>query len=304
MKTTSSTRSPYLDQRREAPDGTSVNRTHVFEVTAILSSVLVGLLVAGSALGLLVGGLYRDPAPVAAMFRGYDLVALTIIAPLLAVTSLPFLRGSARAELVRTGMLAYAVYHSAVYVFGTEFNAIFLIHVATFSLSVLALSLTLARMDVAEIARRFADRTPARAIGGVLLFLAATLAVVWSVPALRFAVTGELPQEGSELIVPLVITHLGWALDLSLLVPAYVIAGVLLYQRAPWGFVLATVVLIAGVLQQVDYMAALVFQAAARIPGASGFDPIEPFIAAIYLVGAAVMLARVRGTGRTALATQ
>jgi hypothetical protein len=296
MKTTSSIQSPSLDQRREAPDGSSVDRLHVFEVTAILSSVLAGLLALGSAAGLLVGSLYRDPASVAAMFRGYDLVALTIIAPVLAVTLLPVLRGSSRARLVRTGLLAYTVYHSAVYVFGTEFNAIFLIHVATFSLSVLALSLTLARIDVAEIARRFADRTPARAIGGVLLFLAATLAAFWSVPALRFAVTGELPQEGSKLIVPLEITHLGWALDLSLLVPVSVIAGVLLYRRAPWGFVLATVVLIAGALQQVDYMAALVFQAAAKIPGASGFDPIEPFITAIYAIGAAVMLTRVRGT--------
>ena len=158
--------------------------------------------------------------------------------------------------------------------------------------------MTLAGMDVSEIASRFADRTPARSIGGILLILAATLAVFWSVPALRFAVTGELPREGSMLIVPLEITHLGWALDLSLLVPAYVIAGVLLYRRVPWGFVLATAVLIAGVLQQVDYMAAPVSQASANIPGASGYDPIEPFITAIYLVGATVMLTRIPGGAR------
>jgi hypothetical protein len=56
------------------------------------------------------------------------------------------------------------------------------------------------------------------------------------------------------------------------------------------------VVLIAGVLQQVAYMMALVLQATAGIPGASGYDPIEPFITATYLAGATVMLKRVRDT--------
>jgi hypothetical protein len=278
---------------QSAPSIERASREH--DAAWVASALLVGVLVAGSVAGLLIDGLYRDPAAVVAMFRGYDLVALTIIAPLLAVTLLPALRRSARAELVRTGLLAYVTYHSALYVFGTEFNDIFLIHVAMFSLSVIALCLALGRMDVPEIAHRFALRTPVRFIGGILLFLAATLAVFWSAPSLRFAVTGELPEEGSQLIVPIDMTHLGWVLDLSLLVPAYALAGILLWRRASWGYVLATVVLIAGVLQQVDYMVALVFQATANIPGASGYDPIEPFITAIYLVGATVMLTRVRG---------
>jgi hypothetical protein len=101
--------------------------------------------------------------------------------------------------------------------------------------------------------------------------------------------------EGSELIVPTATTHLGWVLDLSLLVPAYALAGILLWRRSAWGYVLATVVLIGGLMQQVDYMAALAFQANANIPGASGFDPFEPVIASLYLIGIVVLLARVRG---------
>lgn len=58
---------------------------------------------------------------------------------------------------------------------------------------------------------------------------------------------------------------------------------------------LATVVLTAGLLQQVDYMTALLFQANAGIPGASGFDALEPVIATLYLIGAVVLLASVRG---------
>ena len=263
----------------------------------ILSGLLAILLATGSAVGLFVSDLYRDPAPVAAMFRGYDLTALVIITPLLAVTLLPALRRSARARLVWAGALGYSVYHSAIYVFGAEFNAIFLIHVAVFSLSVFALGLALANLDVVGIARRFAERTPARLVGGILLFLAVILALFWAGPSIRFAFTGELPTEGSKLIAPIAMTHLGWVLDLSLLVPAYAMAGFLLWRRAAWGYALATIVLVAGLVQQIEYMTALVFQANADIPGASAFDPFEPVIATLYLVGAVALLARIRGNG-------
>jgi hypothetical protein len=261
----------------------------------VLSAILVGLLATASGVGLLADDLYQDPAPVVAMLRGYDLVALLIIAPLLVVILLPALRGSARAQLLWTGGLAYAVYHSALYVFGTKFNDIFLVHVAVFSLSVFAFGLAIANLDVPGIAGRFGNRTPARSIASILLLLAATLAVFWIVPSIRFALTGEIPVESSELIVPTATTHLGWVLDLSLLVPAYGLAGILLWRRAAWGYVLATVVLIGGFVQQIDYMTAVAFQANANIPGASGFDPFEPVIVGLYLIGAGVLLARVQG---------
>jgi hypothetical protein len=126
----------------------------------VLSAILIGLLAAASGVGLFVDGLYQDPAPVAAMFRGYDLIALIIIAPLLAVTLLPALRRSVRAQLLWTGGLAYAVYHSALYVFGTEFNDIFLLHVAVFSLSVFAFGLAIANLDVPGMARSSATGRP------------------------------------------------------------------------------------------------------------------------------------------------
>ena len=295
MAVTLSNQARLEDPPNEGRDGASVvPGSRGLRAARGLSTILVGLLAAGSAAGLFVDGLYRERESVAAMFRGYDLIALAIIAPTLAVALLPILRRSPRTQLLWTGLLAYLVYHSAMYVFGTRFNDLFLVHVAVFSLSVFVLGLALANLDVRGIARNFSDRTPVRLIGGILLFLAATLAAFWGAPALRFVFTDELPTEGSELIVPIAITHLGWVMDLSLLVPAYAVAGILLWRRAAWGYVLATVVLIAGVLQQVEYMAALVFQANAHVPGATGYDPVEPFITTIYLIGAVVMLTRLR----------
>jgi hypothetical protein len=69
-------------------------------VAQALSRVDAILLGGAAAAGLLVDHLYRDPPSVAAMFRGYDLVALAIIAPSIAVALMPRFRRSPRTRLV------------------------------------------------------------------------------------------------------------------------------------------------------------------------------------------------------------
>ncbi|HXV94288.1 MAG TPA: hypothetical protein VD813_13370 [Pseudonocardia sp.] len=253
----------------------------------VLSAIIVVLMVAASAAGLWVDGLYQDDAPVAAMFRGYDLVTLVIAAPLLALTLLPALRGSVRAQLLWAGMLAYAAYDYALYVFGTAFNDVLLLHVALFSLSVFAFGLALANLDAAGIAARFAPRTPVRTISVVLLVVGLALGGIWVFQALRFAVSGEAPTE-TLLVLPPANTHLAYVLDLALLVPGYVLAAVLLWRRAPWGYVLAGVLLPFSVVYQLNYMTALAFQADAGV-SATAFDVQEvPIVAA--LAAATVLL--------------
>jgi hypothetical protein len=90
------------------------------------------------------------------------------------------------------------------------------------------------------------------------------------------------------------LTHLAYALDLAILVPSYAIAAVLLWRRAAWGHLLATVLLVAGVGHQLGYMVALVFQTRAQITGATASDPVEPFILALYVVALALLVAAIR----------
>lgn len=56
----------------------------------------------------------------------------------------------------------------------------------------------------------------------------------------------------------------------------------------------APVALVSGTVHQLSYVAGLVFQANASIAGSTAFDPQEPFVLAVFLVGAAAMLASVR----------
>src|SRR5690606_34603514 len=110
--------------------------------------------------------------------------------------------------------------------------------------------------------------------------------------------TGDVPA-GSQLVETDTIVHLGMALDLSLLVPLYAAAAVLLWRRVAWGYLLATVALVAGLLHQLSYIVAMPFQVAAEIPAAVSYDPAEPVIVLCYLVGTALLL---RGVRRTATA--
>jgi hypothetical protein len=165
-------------------------------------------------------------------------VTLVVAVPALGTALLAVWRGSVRAQLVWVGMLAAFVYTYAYYLFGAAFNDAFLLHVAVFSSSLFALVFAVSTLDVADIGRRFGPRTPARWIGGLLAVLAVDLGTMWVFYSLRFAVTGDIPA-GSALVETDTIVHLGYALDLALLVPAYALAAVLLWRRAAWGFVLS-----------------------------------------------------------------
>jgi hypothetical protein len=254
-----------------------------------LTWLVATLALAASVAGLLIDGIYTGPAATAQMFRGYDVVTAVVVVPSLAVASLLARRGSVPAQLVTTSLLAYLVYTYAYYLFGTGFNDLFLLHAAIFATGVCALVLTVTTIDPASVAERFGARTRVRPIAVILGALAVALGGMWAYFAVDNAVTGDVPA-GSRLVETDTLVRLGMALDLTLLVPLYAVAAVLLWRREPWGYVLAAVAVFAGLLHQVTYLVAMPVQAAADIPGAVAYDPGEPVIVLLYVVAAALLL--------------
>jgi hypothetical protein len=261
----------------------------------LLSALVAVLTLAAGAAGLWIHGLYHDAAWASAAFRGGDLVGL-LVAPGLAVALLLAVRGSRRAQLVWVGLLAYSVYNYAFYVFGGTFNDVFLLHVALFSLSVFALALALGNLDVAGIGKRFGARAPARWISAYLLLMAVALGGMWSFYSLRFAVTGRLPDD----VLPPSGMHLVYTLDLGLLVPSFALAAVLLWRRTAWGYLLGTAMSVYGLAYQLNFMAAMKFQADAHVAGASAFDPLVALLAVGFLAAAVLLLVDLRSEERKA----
>ena len=152
----------------------------------------------------------------------------------------------------------------------------------------MALALTLRSLPGAHLASRAADarvRLPA----AVLALLALSLGGLWVSACLAYALDGTLPA-GSSLVESDTVVHLGIVLDLTVLVPLYLAAAVLLGRRHAWGFALAAVSLVAGTLHQVSYVVALLFQYAADVPGSVAVDPVEPVILLLYAVATVVLL--------------
>ena len=239
-----------------------------------LSGAIAVLMVVASAAGLLVDGLYRDGPWAREALRGGDVTTIAVAVPILVASMLLARRGSRAAQAVWLGALAYSLYNYAYYVFGAVFNDIFVLHIALFSLSIATLVLAVANIDVAAIAARFRDVRGARLIGGFLAVVGTVLGGLWLFLAIRFAVTGELMAD-----LPADGIHLVFAIDTSLLVPALVIAGVLLWRRTARGFVFGTAMAVMGAVYQVNLLMAGLFQANADVPGTKAF-PLEGIVLA------------------------
>ena len=256
-----------------------------------MSWVIAGLMIAASLAGLLVDGLYKEGEWARQALRGGDLVTLVLVAPLLIAALVLARRGSHRAQVVWMGALAYSLYNYAYYAFGATFNDAFLLHIALFSLSVFAIACALPNLPVSRIAAQLRTERAARWVGGLLVVVGSLQGLLWIFVVIRNAFTGEVIHN-----IPVNGQHLVFALDLGLLVPSLIVAGVLLFRRAAMGFLLGGAMAVMGAAYQLNMMAGGVFQADAHVAGVKAFAPESIFLAATFLIASVVLLRGRRST--------
>ena len=236
----------------------------------VLSSIVAIASLVASIAGLTIQGLYQDDTGWAtAALRGGDLVTLIVAVPILLAAMARANRGSARARLVWIGALAYTLYNFAFYAFGAAFNDIFLVHVIAFSSSIFALIVTLMSVDASAIAAGYRIGAPVRAVAGLLVLVGVVFAILWSTFSISYAVSGQISLGAA----PLEGMHTVFAIDLSLMVPAMALAGLLLWRRRPWGFVMGGAMSVFGAIYQLNLAAAGWFQADAGVENVRRIDP-------------------------------
>jgi hypothetical protein len=108
--------------------------------------------------------------------------------------------------------------------------------------SVATLILALPQIDVADVASSFRPKTPVRIVGGYLAFVASGLSFVWMGTWAAYVFAGRPTPIGPEAF------KLVAALDITIIVPALALGGVLLWRRNAWDYVVATIVGIQGSL--------------------------------------------------------
>ncbi|HKJ93303.1 MAG TPA: hypothetical protein VJ957_09045, partial [Longimicrobiales bacterium] len=99
------------------------------------SAVILVLAGGASLAGLLVPGLYRDPAVLRPQLYGQDVVTLFVGLPLLLAGMAGLARSSLRRRVLWLGALGYLIYTYATYAFGAVWNPLFLAYAALLGLS-------------------------------------------------------------------------------------------------------------------------------------------------------------------------
>ena len=270
---------PEVAERKAAPFAGPLR------IAYLLSGLIAALMIAASLAGLLLDGLYRDGAWAREALRGGDLTTLVLAAPTLLWALVRSAQGSRKAQAIWIGALAYSIYNYAYYAFGAAFNDVFVLHIALLGLSIWAFAIALTSIDLGAISRTFVLGRSTRWVAGFLALVGLILGGLWVVLALRYAITGQLmadiPEDG---------VHLVFAIDLSLLVPALVVAGVLLWRRTSFGIVFGVAMIVLGALYQINLLVAGLFQAAADVPGVTAFPIDGVIVAAGFVVSLFVVL--------------
>jgi hypothetical protein len=195
--------------------------------------------------GTLWPGTLHGTAAMNGSAKGTALVVLVVAVPLLVVAWVRAVQGSLKARAVWLGAVAYLLYNAVMFCFATPFNRMFLAYVALLGLAVATLAAGLALTPYARVDGR---GVPARAVSAYLWLIVALNTALWLstvVPALSEDPPPEF-LDGSGLI-----TFPTFVQDLAFWLPAMALVGYGVWQRRPWGFVLATAGLVFWLVEAV-----------------------------------------------------
>lgn len=202
-------------------------------------------------------GLYRyDSMLVATAFKVGDAVTLLLAIPALLWGAWRYGRGSLKGGLVLTGALAYLLYNYTSMTFGAAYNPLFLVYIALFSLSLFAFILAFTSIDPAALRAHLAPNAPRRAVGVFQIVAGVILMAVWTVLSIIPALLqGVAPPE-----VETYTTVITFVIDLGMIAPTLILAGVWLLRRAPLADLLGATLLVFYVILGISLLIAGIVQ--------------------------------------------
>jgi len=184
-------------------------------------------------------GLYRyDSSFKAPIFRGTDAVLLFLGIPFFIFSLIQANRGSLRGRLLLTGSLAIFLYASISMCFGAAYNPFFLLYILEFSASLFALIILINSFNLHSLSASINEKLPFKRIA-FFLFFAALSPLVWLMSHVNVLLNGGIPDGLASYT-----TDITTALDIGVILPTVVLAGVLMLKRKPFGIVLSSLLLV------------------------------------------------------------
>ena len=170
--------------------------------------------------------------------QGADLVAF-IALPLLLISFMLYRRGSLRGGFLMASALAYYLYYGASLGLVVAYNNLFLVYLALFSASFFAFVLAFTAFDLPSLSARFSERLPRRGMAIFMFVVGIGVAFIWLSDVFSALSTNGVPEAlGAN------ISLITYTLDVGIIVPACIVAGIQLLRRAPLGYLMAGVLTI------------------------------------------------------------
>jgi hypothetical protein len=180
------------------------------------------------------GAYAGDTLFVGAGFRGTDAVTLLIALPFLVIAFRNYQRGARRGAFLLAGALSYFLYNGASLAFAAAYNPLFVVYVVMLSASLFAFVLALTSIDLKTLPKAIAADLPNRRIAAFLFLAGVVVLVLWGMEIVGSLLSGRPPELMTRYTTT--VTH---AIDMGIIAPSAILAGVLLLRRVPFGYALA-----------------------------------------------------------------
>jgi hypothetical protein len=186
-------------------------------------------------------GLYKYDTPIGATgFTAADVITIFLAIPILLISFLMYRRGSVRGGLLLAGSLSYFLYNYTSMGFGAAYNNLFIVYTVIFGASLYGLIVMLLSFDLRTLPSHFKAQLPRNGIGIFLIISGIILSLIWIVLSIVPALLANKAAPEAYYYT----TFITGIIDIGIVAPALILGGVLIRRGAPFGYLLASTMLI------------------------------------------------------------
>lgn len=206
--------------------------------------------------GLFYEGTYaRETSLWTAQAVGQDIIDLAVLLPVLLISALLVRVGKKSAFFVWLGAMLYTAYTFVIYSFGLHFNTLFLIYCWTLGLSIYAI-ITLSVKITPSTVKGWFDLTRHEHVTAFFVLAAGVVFyLMWLKEDLPAMISNQTP---STLKAIGLLTNPVHVLDLSLILPGFIIVSALLIKKHAFGYFFGPVLLVFAALMDITIGALVV----------------------------------------------
>jgi hypothetical protein len=219
------------------------------KIILLLSLPLSALIIIASSIGLFTPEFYSaETTNWQAQSIGQDFVDLFLVTPCLLISAILAGRSNRNAQLIWGGVLLYVTYTFMIYCFDVHFNNLFIVYCLCLGLSFYSLVYFLFTLNTERKKADFENKIVFRITGIYFIIISILFYFLWLSEIIPAILKNKIPKSVVEAGL---FTNAVHVLDLSLILPAIFITGILLLKRNPLGVFLAPPLLTFFVLMDI-----------------------------------------------------